>query len=1373
MVEVIAAANEALGLLISLRDLSNSLKIRITNYSENPGQLRSLKDELSSAEQKINWCSETLESYCKAISTESLKFEVIDHQGIMRSVQGVVESVDQLDKKLLQRPRFFREFSRAKKTARIITQLVEIVRDMNNRLDTLKDKLKEIAEQHDFFRPDFSSVPKLRTPVYLDFSTGSTIEGKLKAEVLKNTSQSASTLRNQYGHGKAVVGVSGMGGIGKTTAVLGLAQDADVREKFSEGGIYFLVVGKDATPDKLVANLKAIVRGSGGKRLSEEIDCAGSLESAITAASSWFAGRTALFILDDIWQTSTNQTGYSIELTGLLDDCPNSHVIISTRSNIIASETSSRIEFRPRESTGSEARGMFLASANIDETMTHDSMCGELVEEVLELCGGVPMMLSIAGAQVRRRNGTHIASLKRLLSCLKEEHMSLPEQQPANYPSCFNQAVEASLNTIANALQISGTFKMHWDEYCRSNPTRSMETIVEFVIDCFRRLCILPRSVRVSEKVIYGIWGGTYKRIGWSVLSSLADFHLLLEIQDVEGNTRYGLHDVILDYCQQVSRFGQTPKYEVYHQEFLRSSWKRLRGAFSSVSEIKGNWESFQEALPPFWLPEAFGRSLPWWKIFSSSKKLSEIEHYLLQNLFRHLQESSRLGEAVGLLSHIGWTKLCVAQGGINALNADFSFVTNAIRSHPAKEHEQEACAHALRGIMSIWNMVGKAWPLILKNSEGLATHAHGHLLDEENKLVERYLVSAVSIESGPWLKPKKAFWRMLDSSGSQRAFHTAEWVVGIAFGSRNVIAATKDRVFWIDRESMRATREMVIGNKNECHSQITAICLCESQGILVLAFSSGELELRNKRDGNILRAIPEAHEDRVTGVAISSDGRTLVSGSLDKTVRLWDVVSGTRIGQPLYGHNDSVRSVGISGDGQIVVSGSDDKMVRLWDARTGAPMGEPLCGHEKRVKCVAISGDGRTVVSGSLDNTVRLWDAGSGTRICRSLHGHKKRVKSVSISTDGRTVVSGADDKTVRLWDVESGTPLGQPLRGHDNVVLSVSISGDGRTVMSSAGDKTVRLWNVESRTPVDQPLREYDSYVFNVAISEDGRTAVSGYGDGMVRLWDVGRGTRIGQLLHGQDTSVVSVAISRGGQIVVCGSTDNTLRLWDAGSGTPIGEPLLGHADSVRGVAISGDGQTVVSGSLDKTLRLWDVKSGTKIGEPLHGHDNWVRTVAISGDGRTIVSGSADKTARLWDVKTGTPIGEPLCGHGFLVKSVAISSDGRTVVSGSFKTIRLWDVGSGKPICQPLHGHEDWVRTVGISANGETVVSVSEDGFVVLWSRNASGTDWNRSGAWLLPISKIWGIAFADGEESSGVMARLVCPLLEGALVFELRKP
>ena len=1380
--ETVSATNEALTLFSTLREICRSVTRRIDNFRGNREHIEVLKDELSITEQKANVCRSTLEEYSSAIVTESLKFEMIDLKGMVQTIRRVEEKVVELEKKLPARKRVVKMFTRANRNAEEISQQVEILREMSSELKEMNEKLKGVGRRNDVFQPDLSTIPKLRVPVHLNFSSENTMEGKLKAEFLRSVGRPAHETRNVYSHVTAVVGISGMGGIGKTTALVGLAQDPDVQKAFSSGGIYFVVVGKDATPAKLVADLREIARRSGGERLSERIYNSGSLESAVSTISSWFSGREALFILDDLWQTSSNQLGYYEVLVGLLDNSPKSHILISTRSDTIACEASERVEFEPRESTGPDSRGMFLASAGLSETMPLESSCEELVRQVLELCSGIPLMLSIAGAQVRKHRGTTTASLKHLIHALDDKRLILPKERRGHYPACFNQAVSLSLETVGDVLKTSTKFMESWNEQSSYNPTSAEKRSVDdFVTECFRRLCILPRSPRVSKEVIFGIWGSIDKTMAWSIMDCLVDFHLVLEFKDGQGKSKFGLHDVILDYCGNVSQFGHNAAYKLYHREFLSFAWKHGHGELSSTpmpdTATADMSRDFDSALDEFWHLEACKSGRPWWKILSSSEELSGMEDYLLDNLFRHLTESDRIAEAFGLLAHMGWAILRVSRGGILALNADFTLVKDSILSHSRQQQDCQLCDDALNGIMDIWNMLKRAWPVIVNNSEALPTHAYGYLLDNKNNvpLIERYLQSALDVMTGPWLKPNYAFWYLLDSSISQRVFRLAEVISGVSVvnGGRMIIAATGSTLFWIDVTTMTATRERVIRGEKTSQSRIMALCVCERQGIVVLGFSTGELELRDERRGNLLLAISNAHEDQVRSVAISNDGRRVVSGSRDKTVRMWNAQTGAQLCEPFLGHEGAVYGVAISKDGRTVVSGSRDKTVRLWDAQTALPIGEPLCGHEDSVWTVAISDDGRKVVSGSLDTTARLWDTQTGAQICEPLRGHQDEVYSVAMSEEGRTVVSGSYDMTVRLWDAQTGAQIGEPLHGHEDTIWSVAISKDGRTVVTGSYDMTVRLWDTLTGAYVQKKYLGHGHLVNSVAISKDRRKVVTASLDSTLRLWNAQTGAQVGDPFSGHDKSVRSVAYSEDGKMIVSGSEDETVRLWDVETRTQIGYPFRGHVGKVMCVAISKDGRKVVSGSGDE-VRLYDTLNRAIIGGALRGHEDIVLSVAISEDGRMVVSGSEDKTVRLWDVQTGTQIGEPLCGHTDRVMSVAISGDGRIVVSGSRdKAVRVWDTQTEAPIGDVLLGHEDVVYSVAISKDGRMVMSRSMDGTVVLWSRSLSGTHWKRSCFCSIPASLGFCASFVEGDQSSGEAGKLVCPLLGGVVVFELVQP
>ena len=455
---------------------------------------------------------------------------------------------------------------------------------------------------------------------------------------------------------------------------------------------------------------------------------------------------------------------------------------------------------------------------------------------------------------------------------------------------------------------------------------------------------------------------------------------------------------------------------------------------------------------------------------------------------------------------------------------------------------------------------------------------------------------------------------------------------------------------------------------------------------------------------GPLLRTLA-GHHGRVFAVAVSADGRRVVSGGLDGTVRVWDLATGVPL-HTLTGHDGGVAAVAVSADGRLVVSGGLDGTVRVWDLATGAP--NILTGHDRSVAAVAVSADGRRVVSGGLDGTVRVWNLASGSSYI--LVGHDRSVAAVAVSADGRRAVSGGDNGTVQVWNLATDAPH-HTLTGHHGRVAAVAVTADGRRVVSGGLDGTVRVWNLATGTP-RHILTGHDRSVAAVAVSADGRRVVSGGLDGTVQVWNLATSTPH-HTLTGHDRSVAAVAVSADGRRAVSGGDNGTVQVWNLATSAPQ-HTLTGHDGRVAAVAVSADGRRAVSGGLDGTVRVWDLATGT----PLHtltGHDGRVAAVAVSADGRCAVSGGLDGTVRVWNLATGTPH-HTLRGHHGSVAAVAVSADGRRAVSGGDNgTVRVWDLANHAPQ-HTLIGHHRGLNAVAVSADGRRAVS-GGDGAVRVW--------------------------------------------------------
>ena len=462
-------------------------------------------------------------------------------------------------------------------------------------------------------------------------------------------------------------------------------------------------------------------------------------------------------------------------------------------------------------------------------------------------------------------------------------------------------------------------------------------------------------------------------------------------------------------------------------------------------------------------------------------------------------------------------------------------------------------------------------------------------------------------------------------------------------------------------------------------------------------------------------------HDDFVGSIAFSPDGKRIVSGSDDNTIKVWDAETGDEL-MTLRGHKESVKSVAFSPDGKRIVSGSDDKTIKIWDAATGVEL-MTLHGHGREISLVAFSPNGKCIVSGSADNTIKVWDAANGAEVM-TLRGHKFGVSSVAFSPDGKRIASGSGDKTIKIWDAATGTEL-MTLRGHGYWYgyidsISIAFSPDGKRIISGCeDDKTVKVWDSATGAEL-MTLRGHGNWVDSIAFSPDGKRIISGSWDNTIKVWDSATGAEL-MTLRGHGDWVSSIAISPDGKRIVSGSGDKTIKVWDAAIRAEA-VTLSGHQAYVLSIAFSPDSKRIVSGSVDRAVKIWDAATGAEL-MTLRGHDNGVLDALFSPDGKQIISGGYDKTIKVWDAATGAEL-MTLHGHESYVRGVAFSPDGKRIVSGGYdNTIKVWDAETGDEL-MTLRGHKGCVKSVAFGPEGKRIVSGSDDKTIKIWDA-ANGTE------------------------------------------------
>ena len=545
-----------------------------------------------------------------------------------------------------------------------------------------------------------------------------------------------------------------------------------------------------------------------------------------------------------------------------------------------------------------------------------------------------------------------------------------------------------------------------------------------------------------------------------------------------------------------------------------------------------------------------------------------------------------------------------------------------------------------------------------------------------------------------------------------------------------------------------------------ERHDSITALAFSEDNTILISLDSFGDIIYWDVETGRKL--LDPRNVDTYEVAALSQNGSMAATGDKSGTqIHLWNTTTGKRR-VTLNGHTNffkegpdedekeaDIQAMAFTLDGKTLVSGSEDKTVQLWN--TNGAKRSTLRGHQGWITTVAFSAKGEIVASGDTNKEIKVWDV-STSRERATLIGHKNTINSLTFAPEGTSpysgcLASGSADGTIRFWDPETGQELITFTVGHTEWVKAVAFFVDGTTLASAAFNGTVEIWSLMTKRELITFTAGQSDLAELAILSPDGKFFVTrgyngpiaiafnpyGWGArsnpkerGSMQLWKITTNERLlGPWQNVADTTI-SLTFSPDNKILANRGPKN-IQAWDMKTNIELFHLNTGNPFP-RKLTFSPDGTRLCVYGIHGIPEVWDVDARREF--PTFT-DERAWSLAFSPDSVSIALGHRDSIT-LWDVTTtGIQKRSVIPDNRRAFRDIlTFSPDGKILLGSSRSHIKLWDVDTGNQL-STLTGHTEPIETLVFSHDGKTLASGSEDGTVLLW-------DWNKIIAKQTPDNK-----------------------------------
>ncbi len=489
---------------------------------------------------------------------------------------------------------------------------------------------------------------------------------------------------------------------------------------------------------------------------------------------------------------------------------------------------------------------------------------------------------------------------------------------------------------------------------------------------------------------------------------------------------------------------------------------------------------------------------------------------------------------------------------------------------------------------------------------------------------------------------------------------------------------------------------------------EVNAVAFSRDGKYLGAVSGDGWVQVWNAQTGEAVFRLDEG--EPLFAIAFAPGSDRLAVGGASGRIRIRALPKGEPVAT-LVGHKAGLVALAFSADGKKLVSGSIDRTVKVWDAATKRAV-HTLTGF---ASALAVARDGKAIAFGTKEHAIALWDADSGAPR-GSLQGHAGEITAAAFAPDGNRLLTCAEDRVDLLWDVGKSKTL-VAIEGHGKALASVAFSPIGDRLVAVARDR--RALSLGGAAPNGFAVHEIRPDVTPaLAVSPDGKLAATATSERVIEIWDTDSGrTRSTIAVH--DDAVTSLAFHPNGKVLATASADKTVNLVDVATGQVLGK-IDKHKGPVRGVAFSPDGRFLATASADFDARIWGVPKRDSLFELEHGYQHEVTSVAFSPESMRLATASHGDTLWLWTVDRGQTI-FTVGGPPGAVRQVAFSSDGRAVAAASSDgAARVYSASTGKYL-RRLSASRASIEGVAYSPKRDLLAAASADGSIFLFAPEA----------------------------------------------------